>query len=35
LAAKVVQRDLSLARDGVEHNVRCAVAWLKQSIVTI
>jgi hypothetical protein len=29
MTAKVIQRDLALARDRVQHNVRCAVARLQ------
>src|SRR5207244_11704339 len=32
LAAQILQRDLALARDGVQHNVRCAVARLERPI---
>jgi hypothetical protein len=32
LAAKIIQCDLSLARDRVQHNVRCTVARLQRAI---
>jgi hypothetical protein len=32
LPAKIFERDLSLACDGVQHNIRCTIARLKWSI---
>jgi hypothetical protein len=32
LAAKVIKRDLTLACDRIQHNIRCAVARLEQPV---